>query len=395
VLALSIQADGKILVGGQFTTAGGHSRNCLARLNSDGTLDTAFAPAPNNSVLALAVQPDGKILAGGVFTGLGGEPCYYIGRLNADGTLDSSFYSEANSWVYCLGLQPDGKILAGGVFTMLDGQTNWCIGRLNADGSVDTTFKPNANNLVYCLALQADGKVLVGGSFTTLDAQPRKYLGRLNPDGSLDATFNPGADGQVSALALQTDGSVVTGGSFATFGGQPRAQVGRLLPTDPAIDFLQFDGATITWQRGGTSPEVWLPTFKTYIDGTGWVDLGAVQRLTNGWQLTGLGLDPSALILAQAYVAGSGPSCWFVEQSLPLIPLSPPTILRDASFGFQANQFGFDVSGTIGQSVIVEASTDLVNWTSLTNITLGSGPFFFSDPSATNFPARFYRATGQ
>jgi hypothetical protein len=77
------------------------------------------------------------------------------------------------------------------------------------------------------------------------------------------------------------------------------------------------------------------------------------------------------------------------------MPLSPPTILRDSSFGFQANQFGFDISGTIGQSVLVQASTNLVNWTSLTNITLGSGPFFFIDPAAPNFPARFYRVMGQ
>src|SRR5208283_3368593 len=130
--------------------------------------------------------------------------------------------------------------------------TRWCIGRLNADGSLDTSFDPNASGgnpipLVYCLGLQADGKVLLGGSFTTLGAQPRKCLGRVNPDGSLDDTFNPGADGQVSALALQTDGSVVAGGSFATLGGQPRSQVGRLLATDPAIDFLSFDGATISW----------------------------------------------------------------------------------------------------------------------------------------------------
>ncbi|MGO8676782.1 MAG: immunoglobulin domain-containing protein [Limisphaerales bacterium] len=400
VLSLSIQPDGKILVGGEFTTVGGQPYPYLARLNSDGTLDTAFAPAPDNAVLALAVQPDGKVLVGGVFTGLGGQSCSYIGRLNTDGTLDSSFTSSANSWVYSLALQPDGNILAGGVFTVLDGQTRWCIGRLKTDGSLDATFNPNAHvslspYLVYCVGLQADGKVLVGGNFTTLGPETRRYLGRLNPDGSLDDTFNPGADGQVSVLALQSDGSVVAGGSFATLGGQPRSQVGRLLPTDPAINFLSFDGSTITWQRGGTSPEVWLPTFQTYIDGTGWIDLGAVQRITNGWQLTGLGLDPSALILAQGYVAGSGPSCWFVEQSLPLIPLSPPTILRDASFGFQSNQFGFNVSGTVGQNVLVETSTNLVNWTSLTNFTLGSGLFFFSDPNASGYPVRFYRATGQ
>ncbi len=400
VMALSIQADGKILVGGQFSMASGQPCNNLARLNSDGTLDTAFSPAPNNAVFALAVQPDGKILAGGVFTGLGGQPCSYIGRLNADGTLDTGFSAAASSWVYCLALQPDGNIVAGGVFTVLDGQTRWCIGRLKADGSLDASFNPNSNStnatdLVYCLALQADGKILVGGRFTILGPQPRRNLGRVNRDGSLDNTFNPGVNGPLSALALQTDGSVVVGGSFATLGGQSRSQVGRLLPTDPAINFLSFDGTTITWDRGGTSPEVSLPTFQTYIEDTGWIDLGAVQRLTNGWQLTGLGLDPSALILARGYVAGTDSSCWFLERSVPLMPLAPPTILRDASFGFQANQFGFNVAGTLGQSVMVEVSTNLVNWTSLTNLTLGSGPFFFSDPNVPGFPLRFYRARGQ
>jgi uncharacterized delta-60 repeat protein len=400
VMALSIQADGKILVGGEFNMAGGQPCNNLARLNTNGTLDTTFSPGPDNTVLALAVQPDGKIVAGGVFTGLGGQACSYIGRLNTNGTLDSSFSSAASSWVYCLALQPDGKIVAGGVFTMLDNQTRWCIGRLNTDGTLDAGFNPNTNatnpkDLVYCLALQADGKVLVGGRFNALGGQPRNYLGRVNPNGSLDETFNPGADGQLSALALQTDGSVVVGGAFTNLDGQPRSQVGRLLPTDPAIDFISFDGATITWDRGGTSPEIWLATFQTYVEGTGWIDLGAVQRITNGWQLAGLGLDPNAYILAQGYVAGAGISSWFVERSLPVIPLSPPTILRDASFGFQTNQFGFNISGTLGQSVMIEASTDLVNWTSLTNITLGSGLFFFSDPNAPDFPMRFYRATGQ
>jgi uncharacterized delta-60 repeat protein len=401
VLALAIQPDGKILAGGSFATVDGKSRAHLARLYPDGTLDASFAPAPDNDVLALAVQPDGAIVAGGVFTALGGQSCSCLGRLNADdGSLDSTFSSSANSWVYSLALQPDGKVLAGGVFTLLDGQPSWCIGRLNANGTLDTNFLANANvslspYLVYSLALQADGKVLLGGDFAALNGQPRKSLGRLNPNGTLDDSFNPGADGPVSALALQTDGSLLAGGSFANLDGQPRSQLGRLLPTDPAINFLSFDGSTIAWERGGTSPEVWLPTFQTYVDGTGWVDLGAVLRVTNGWQLTGLSLDPNALILAQAYVAGSGPSCWFVEQSLPLIPLSPPAILRDVNFGFQANQFGFDVSGTIGQSVVVQASTDLSNWTTLTNFTLGSGPFFFADPNASNFPIRFYRVTGQ
>ncbi len=394
VRALALQADGKILVGGEFTAVGGSQTNgFLARLNGDGTLDTTFNPAPNNSVLALAVQLDGKIVAGGLFTGLGGQTRNRIGRLNADGSLDAGFDPGADSWVYCLAVQPDGKILVGGVFNTLGGQTRLCAGRVNADGSLDAGFNPNANNIVCCLAPQVDGKVILGGSFTTLAGQSHKFIGRVNTNGSLDGTFGPGADSPIATLALQSDGTLLAGGQFSLLNEQPRAYVGRLLPTDPATDFLQFDGSTITWVRTGTCPEAWHTTFETYVADTGWVDLGATARITNGWQLAGLGLSRDAQIRTRAYIAGSGSSFWFVERSQPTLVLTPPAILHDAAFGFQANQFAFNVTGSLGQSVVIQASTNLVDWTVLTNFTLGSGPFLFTDPNAPGFPIRFYRLT--
>ena len=78
-----VQPDGKILIGGDFTSLspnGGAAvaRNYIARLNPDGTLDTAFDPNASSSVVSIAVQADGKILAGGYFTGIGGQT--QIGR---------------------------------------------------------------------------------------------------------------------------------------------------------------------------------------------------------------------------------------------------------------------------------------------------------------------------
>jgi uncharacterized delta-60 repeat protein len=83
-----VQVDGKIVVGGFFSELGGQTRNRIARLNPDGSLDTTFNPGANNSVSTLLVQVDGKIVVGGYFTTLGGQPRNYIGRLNPDGTLD-------------------------------------------------------------------------------------------------------------------------------------------------------------------------------------------------------------------------------------------------------------------------------------------------------------------
>src|SRR6266851_5144183 len=82
-----------------------------------GTLDTSFNPGTGGSfpcVFSLAVQADGKILVGGDFTTLGGQGRNSIGRLNADGTLDTSFNLGADLYVYCLAVQADGKILVGG-----------------------------------------------------------------------------------------------------------------------------------------------------------------------------------------------------------------------------------------------------------------------------------------
>ena len=78
IYVVVVQPDGKILLGGNFSTLppnGGAAvmRNRIARLNPDGTLDTAFNPNANGSVFSIAVQADGKILAGGFFTSIGGQ----------------------------------------------------------------------------------------------------------------------------------------------------------------------------------------------------------------------------------------------------------------------------------------------------------------------------------
>ena len=239
VHCLAVQTDGKILVGGNFNTLGGQTRTCLGRLNADGSLDTNFDPEVLWIVYCLAVQADGKILVGGQFWSLGGQPRDCIGRLNPDGSLDTSFNPGADCFVYCFALQTDGKILVGGGFTALGGQARNRIGRLNADGSLDTSFNPGANRDVWSLAVQPDGKILVGGYFSSLGGQACNYLGRLNADGSLDAAFDPGADSIVYAVTVQADGKILVGGYFSTLGGQARDHLGRL-NADGSLDTL-FD----------------------------------------------------------------------------------------------------------------------------------------------------------
>ena len=345
VLALALQADGKILIGGDFTKLAGSpaiARSRIARFNADGTADISFDPGTNRTVRSLAVQLDGKILVGGDFTALGGGGTgtttrKRIGRLNPDGTLDITFNPGAGGSVRALALQPDGEILAGGDFTTLGGSARNFIGRLNPDGTLDTTFNPGANFSVLSLALQTDGKILVAGSFTTLGGggtAQRNFIGRLNPDGTLDASFDPGANVTVRALAVETDGKILAGGDFTTLGGggagtTPRNFIGRLTNPNPASQELTVDtsGTTINWLRSSASPEVDRVTFELSTDGITYTALADPTRVPGGWQLTGQSLPTRKNIFVRArgfYSTGESDGSGSIIESVRNAFISPP-----------------------------------------------------------------------
>jgi uncharacterized repeat protein (TIGR01451 family) len=76
-----------------------------------------------------------------------------------------------------------------------------------------------------------------------------------------------------------------------------------------------------------------------------------------------------------------------VEQANPVLAI----LVDDARFGYRSNQFGFNLSGSAGQVVVVEGSTNLQDWVPLATNTLAVDPPCFSDPCCTNFAQRFYR----
>ena len=244
VYAIAVQPDGKVLLGGDFDAIGGVARTSVARVLPDGRLDTPFAPGviPDSIVKALAVQADGKVIIGGEFSEVAGQIRYNLARLNADGSLDATFNpntvaTEADKAVSALVIQPDGKIIVGGDFVNLGGQTRSFIGRLNADGSLDTAFNPTANGDVNAIVLQPDGKILVGGDFSLIGGANRLRVARLNADGSIDSTFTQtnGASDAVTCLAIQADGKIIVGGHFTELAGSPRNYLGRL-NTDGSLD---------------------------------------------------------------------------------------------------------------------------------------------------------------
>lgn len=184
VNALALQPDGRILVSASRTTDFSSSELVLSRLNPDGSVDPSFAPpagvfADWQYALALAVQPDGRILVGGAAgprTDLQGR----LVRLEPEGRLDATFQAARPAVDFALAVQAGGKILVG--------STNH-VYRLHPDGSLDPTFGESGDpeglvtdGWVECIRLAADGRVWASGSFTTFNGMDRPTVVRLQND---------------------------------------------------------------------------------------------------------------------------------------------------------------------------------------------------------------------
>ena len=120
VTSLAVQPnDNKAIIGGGFNFVDGQARFAIGRLGVDGTLDIGFSdPDVNAAVESVALQEDGRVLIGGFFDALGSPqiPMNKLARLDTDGTLDTTFVDPGITFltVRGLALQPDGKVITVG-----------------------------------------------------------------------------------------------------------------------------------------------------------------------------------------------------------------------------------------------------------------------------------------
>ena len=243
--AVAIQADGKIVVAG--TSMGSSSNIVLARLNANGTLDSAFGTgvadgtpdgvvavnlgAGDDVANALAIQPNGKIVVAGTTTSTTGGTTsknIMVARFNGDGTPDTSFgmgtadgtpdgvvsisLGDGSDEANALALQADGRIVVAGTTTSTGSSSNIAVVRLNSDGTLDAGFGAGnadgtpdgvvsvslgaGDDIARSVAIQADGKILVAGITSAADNSTNIAVARLLANGTLDASFGAGtADG--------------------------------------------------------------------------------------------------------------------------------------------------------------------------------------------------------
>ena len=230
VSSIKFQPNGKIIISGGFTSYNNVEYNRIARIKTDGSLDSSFTsnPGANSLITATAIQPDGKIVIGGTFTTYNGIPRKSIARLNVDGSLDNSFQVGQGFTgvytVYDLSLQSDGKILVCGGFSAYNGTTIHSIARINTNGTLDNTFTSymsSSSPLISKILQLPDGKIIVLGSFNYYQNSYQHGIVRLNSDGSNDTSFAspfvnlPTIGGSIGrCMSLQNDGKVIVGGKI-------------------------------------------------------------------------------------------------------------------------------------------------------------------------------------
>lgn len=244
VLALLVQPDKKILLGGRFTQYGVNTSNSVSRLEAGGVLDTTFdfgtAVGPTGSnVTGLHLRSDGKIIVNGDFTEYNSNPRTYLVRINSDGSFDNTLSDIAfnlGGYIRDILILPNNSMILVGDFITVGGQSFNRILKINDSGTIDISFSTGTgfNNGVKTIVLSADGKYLVAGSFTGYNGDTSKIsITKLNTDGTPDIAFDAGIgitgnSSYIKNIVEQSDGKLVCTGDFDVFAGQNNFNIVRL-----------------------------------------------------------------------------------------------------------------------------------------------------------------------
>lgn len=194
-IACAEQANGQFVIGGNFVTFNGNTRDHLIRINADGTEDATFytnlgTGGVNGAVLAVAIEAAQTVLISGNFTDIGTTATPGAARLSTAGLIDTTFTSNlgtggAGNNAATIAVQSDGLIILAGNWTSWNGNSTSDIVRLNAIGTEDTAFSTavgtgfDSANTVSRVVLGVDNIAYVVGDFLTLNSVNHRALALL------------------------------------------------------------------------------------------------------------------------------------------------------------------------------------------------------------------------
>lgn len=407
VSCIATMPDGRIVLGGDFTNVNGTAVSGVARLNADASLDPTFnvGTGPDHRVAALALQADGKVIIGGVFSNVASQARMKLARLNTDGSVDTNFnpvLGDAFVEVDALAVQPNGRIVVGGFFRSVNGTAITNLARLHPDGSLDTTFAIGSgpDNGVLALAIRPDGAVAVGGWFQNVNGQYAPGLALLDASGArLPLSSYPAQ--RTTKLVSAADGAIYAGTASGSVGSPTLWQInvdgtiaafvntgGAWYSMDAIALAVQADGRLLALGYSDKSlrrfnrDRVEDPLFPA-VSITGAFSLSCQP---DGHILAGGNIMTVALTPGGPTVTRHG-LVRFDGDSLLQAPSRPVLQLRSTW-----PPFGFRVLGLPGQTVTFESSETLQGWVPVltTNLSM-EGSVDFTAPDALMRSNRFYR----
>ncbi|MEO7757896.1 MAG: hypothetical protein ABIS07_15080 [Dokdonella sp.] len=244
VYSMQTQADGNVVVGGNFTSVDGIARRYIARLHADGTLDSGWHPDADSAVYSLAVGSD-TIYAGGNFNHLGDQLRHGIAAVDiASGVVTA--WDPAGSLSYSASVTTLGlsgtTLYAGGFFSQMGGASRHNLAAINTATAQATPWNPQPNNFFVDAIVISGSTIYIGGDFNTIGGQTRYRLAALDAVTGLATAWNPTANQRVLSIAVSGD-TVYAGGYFSTIGGSGRqglaaldANTGFATNWDPGLD---------------------------------------------------------------------------------------------------------------------------------------------------------------
>ena len=400
----ALLSDGtNVYAGGIFSEAGDQIVNAIAKW--DGTNWSTLAggmlgglSSSTPSIRALA-RSGKNLYAGGNFTNAGGVAASGIARW--DGNSWSALGSGADAPVSALAVS-GSSLYVGGTFTNIGGITTPGFAYWNGSGWGSVGPLSGGSRSVNAIAVDGSA-VYIGGSFTSILGVSANYIAKW--DGAAWSALGSGLNNTVSAIAA-SNGVVYACGNFTTAGG---VSANRIAKWDGS-SWSALGSGLVGNSSGAAAMVVALNGNNVYVGGT-FTNAGAVLApgiaMWDGANWYGLGsgliMNPgtsSARALAfkgnDLYVggmfifAGDKPSM-FIGRWNDQLNFYPPPHLQLTRSGWVTNgQFRFRVSGTSGQSYIIQSSTNLGGWTPL--LTNSATIYDFTDSSASNYTKQFYRA---
>lgn len=425
VTAVAVQADRRVLVGGEFTSVGGVRQGRLARLNPDGSLDGAFRPVISKQdsyiqVNEVVVQPDGRILVAGRFDSVNGYRRYGLARLNADGSLDPSFAPkfDGDNDVGGVSVLPSGRIIFHGFIFRIDGQFRESVVRTGGTGKLDPsfTFDDSLQPFVHGLLPLRNGQYLVWGFMGRwVSSQPTstrddRTLFRIADSGAYDPVFSGPWTGfeWPAGVVEQKDGRLLVVGDFDHVGDLTRYGCARLLangrldptflvggPTSTPSEYpltgeaiaLQADGKVLLGATFNADHRLRLVRLLT--DGT--FDAGFTPvELDYGPGNLRIVPDGETLYVGGSFVRVNGAGhAHLVRIHGGELREAPPAIGRVVRDLEGRTRIEFAAVPT--HRYRIEASVNLADWEEAESLIAGQAAMSWTDERTAEFPYRFYR----